>query len=112
MNYPGDKNHHFRHLLLFAFNRGQKAAEAAREICSVYGEGVIGESTAQKWFARFKKGDFEVKDLPRSGRPPEFDVERLAVLLKEDGHQTSRELAEKTNCTHKTILRHLHSMGF
>ncbi|UYV64069.1 hypothetical protein LAZ67_2006479 [Cordylochernes scorpioides] len=32
IEYPGGKNHHFRHLLFFAFHRGQKAAEAARDI--------------------------------------------------------------------------------
>ena len=44
MEYPGGKTQHFRHLLFFAFHRGQKAAEAARDIYMVYGEGVIGES--------------------------------------------------------------------
>lgn len=32
-----DKNEHFLHHLLFVFNRGAKAIEAAREICAVYG---------------------------------------------------------------------------
>ncbi|KAK6741783.1 hypothetical protein RB195_009574 [Necator americanus] len=68
MEYPGGKNQHFRHLLFFAFHRGQKAAEAARDICSVYGEGVTGESTARKWFAKFKNGDFNVDDSPRRPR--------------------------------------------
>lgn len=33
-----DKKENFRHLLLFAFNRGAKATEAAQEIYEVYGE--------------------------------------------------------------------------
>ena len=36
-----EKNEHFRHLLLFAFYQGSKAAKAARDICAVYGEGAI-----------------------------------------------------------------------
>ena len=52
-----DKNEHFRHHLLFAFNRGAKATEAAREICAVYGEGAIAERTARYWFAKFKSGE-------------------------------------------------------
>ncbi|XP_014614921.1 PREDICTED: histone-lysine N-methyltransferase SETMAR-like, partial [Polistes canadensis] len=103
---------HFRHLLFFAFHRGQKVAEAARDICDGYGEGVISESTARKWFAKFKNGDFNVDDMPRSGRPSEFDEERLKSLLKENGRQTSREVGEKMNCDHKTIPNHLHSIGF
>ena len=46
MEYPGGKKQHFRHLLFFAFYQGQKAAEAAWDICLVYRKGVIGESTA------------------------------------------------------------------
>ena len=51
-----DKLEHFRHILLSEFNRGVKAAEVARNICSMYGDNAIGESTARKWFSRFKEG--------------------------------------------------------
>ena len=78
----------------------------------VYGEGVIGESTARKWFAKFKNGNFDIDDTPRSGRPSGFDEDHLKALLKEESRQTSRELAEKMNCNEKTILNHLHSLGF
>ena len=108
MEYPGGKKQHFPHLLFFVFYRGQKAAEADRDICMVYGEGVIGESTARKWFAKFKNGNFDIDDTPRSGRPSEFDKDHLKTLLKEESRQTSGELAEKMNCDQKTILNHLH----
>ena len=39
-----EKLEHFRHILLFEFNRGAKAAEAARNICVVYGDNTIGEA--------------------------------------------------------------------
>ncbi|UYV73730.1 hypothetical protein LAZ67_11000570 [Cordylochernes scorpioides] len=93
--YPVGKNQHFQHLLFFAFHRGQKAAEAARDICNVYVKGVIGEREAQIWFAKFKNGDLDLEDTPQSRRPSEFDEEHLKALLKEDGRQTTRELAEK-----------------
>ena len=85
-----DKNEHFRHHLLFAFNRGAKATEAAREICAVYGKGAIAERTAQYWFAKFKRGNFDLKDASHSGRPSEFDEERLNQLLHEDARQNQR----------------------
>ena len=37
MGYQVEKLEHFRHILLVEFNRGTKAAEAARNICAVYG---------------------------------------------------------------------------
>jgi hypothetical protein len=63
-----EKNEHFRHLLLYEFNRGSKATEAAQNICAVYGEDSVAERTAQKWFASFKQGNFDMSDTPRSGR--------------------------------------------
>ncbi|KOC64196.1 Histone-lysine N-methyltransferase SETMAR [Habropoda laboriosa] len=106
-----EKNEHFRHLLLFAFNQGSKAAKAARDICAVYGEGAIAERTARDWYAKFKNGNFDLKDAPRSGRPVEFDEERLNQLLHVNSRQTTRELAEKMECSHTAIEKHLHSMG-
>ena len=89
MEYSGGKKQHFRHLLFFTFHRGQKAAEAAWDICMVYGEGVIGKFMARKWFAKFKNGNFDIDDTPRSGRPSEFDKDHLQALLKEESCQTS-----------------------
>ena len=62
-----EKNMHFRHILLFSFNQGCKAAKAARDICAVYGEDSMSERTAQYWFAKFKSGTFDITDAPRSG---------------------------------------------
>ncbi|GFQ73618.1 hypothetical protein TNCT_374981 [Trichonephila clavata] len=78
----------------------------------VYGKGIIGKSTARKWFAKFKNSDFDVDETLCSGKPSEFDEECHKAHLKKDGHQTSRELAENINCDHKTILNHLLSMEF
>ncbi|KOC64863.1 Histone-lysine N-methyltransferase SETMAR, partial [Habropoda laboriosa] len=77
-------------------------------ICVVYGEGAIGERTARDWYAKFKNGNFDLKDAPRSGRPVQFDEERLNQLLHENSRQTTRELAEKMECSHTAML---HSMG-
>ena len=87
MEYPGGKKQHFQHLLFFAFYRGQKAAEAAQDICMVYGEGAIGEPMARKWFAKFKNGNFDINDTPCSRRPSKFDEDQLKALLKEESHQ-------------------------
>ena len=78
----------------------------------VYTEGVIGKSTARKWFAKFKNGNFDIDNTPCSGRPSEFDKDHLKALLKEKNCQTSHELVKKINCDQKMILNHLHSIGF
>ena len=44
-----EEKDHFRHLLLFQFNRNVRAAEAARNTQEVYdGKDAIGDSTAIK----------------------------------------------------------------
>ena len=58
------------------------------------------------------KNSFDIDNMPPSGRHSEFDEDHLKALLKEESRQTSRELAEKMNCDRKTILNHVHLMGF
>ena len=94
MNCQVEKLEHFRHLLLYEFNRGAKVAEAARNICAVYGDNAIGESIVKKEFRR----------------PSGFD-DRLNTFIHNDPCQCTRELANVMNCDHSTIVRHLHLMG-
>ena len=76
-----EKFEHFRLILLFEFNRGATAAEAARTICAVNGDNAIGESTARKWFSHFKENLFDISDTPSSGRLSGFDEDCLNTLI-------------------------------
>ena len=114
MEYSFDKKVHFRHLLLFLFNRDGKnaiAAKASHEICVVYGENAMPERTTQWWFSRFKNGNFTLTDDERSGRPVELDDDQLNNFLHENPRQSTRELGEQLGCDHKTVLNHLDAMG-
>ena len=106
-----EKLEHFLHILLFEFNRGAKIAEAARNICAVYGDNAVGESTARKWFSRFKEDRFDISDTPRSARPSGFDEDCVNTLIHNGRRQWSRELANVMNCDHSTIVQQLYSMG-
>ena len=63
----------------------------------------MAERTARYWFAKFKEENFDLKDAPRSGRPTELDEGQLNQLLHEDSRQTTRELAERINCSHAEL---------
>ena len=76
-----DKLEHFRHILFFEFNRGVKAVEAARNICT------IRDSTARKLFSQFKEDCFDISDTPCSGRPSGSDEDRLNILNHNDPYQ-------------------------
>ena len=93
------------------FNLGKKASQAKDEIYQAYGTGSVGLTTIKEWYAKFKKGEFNLEDQPRSGRPKEMEDEELLVLLEEDDGQSTRELAKRVNVNQSTVLRRLKALG-
>jgi len=49
---------HIRHCMRFAYNLNKNTSEAAKIICSAYGEDAVSKRTCRKWFSRFRDGDF------------------------------------------------------
>ncbi|CAF1185619.1 unnamed protein product [Rotaria magnacalcarata] len=74
------------------------------------GGDALSARTAQHWFNRFKKGNFELDDLPRSGGPMELDVYLLKQLTEEDPRLTLRCLAEQLGCSHTVVEKHLNEL--
>ena len=66
---------------------GRKQRRRPEKFCVVYGDNVIGESTAGKWFPCFKENRFDICDTPRLGKPSEFDEDHLNTLIHYDPHQ-------------------------
>ena len=48
------------------------AVESHRILVELYSEQGLAEQTCQKWFARFKSGDFGLEDEERPGQPKKF----------------------------------------
>jgi len=71
------------------------------------GKDALSIRTAQDWFNRFKNNNFELDDLPHSGRPLEVDMDVLQQLIEEDPRLTTRCLAEQLGCSHNTVETHL-----
>src|SRR5436190_2165941 len=90
---------HFRHAMLFEYFRLRgtkgKAKMATDNINSVYGQDSISYSNCREWFQEFEKGDYDVKDKPRSGRPSKVNREELEAVRKRDPSQTQSEIAEQ-----------------
>lgn len=104
-------NEHFRHILLFYFRKGKKAADVHKKICAVYGDDCLTERTCQNWFKKFRSGDFSLKDEQRSGRPTEVDDDQIKILIEDDRHITVRDIAKRLNVSHTTIENHLKCLG-
>ena len=54
--------------ILHYFRKGRQAAEVHRKLCKVYGIDALSKRVCQKWFAKFRRGDFNLNDASRSGR--------------------------------------------
>ena len=100
-----------RGVLLYYFNMKKTAAESHRSLVEVYGEHALGERTCQRWFARFKSGDFGLEDEERPELPKKFENEGLEALLDEDCCQTQEELAESSGVTQAAISKRLKAAG-
>jgi len=68
--------------------------------------------TCQKWFARFKSGDFGLEDAERAGLPRKFENDELEALLDEDCCQIQEELAESLGVTQTAISKRLKAPGY
>ena len=51
------------YILQYYFDNGDNASQACEKSYGVYGEGAVSKSTARKCFARFRSGNFNVKDF-------------------------------------------------
>ena len=106
-----ETNLHLRHCLLYEYELGHSAAEAQRNICQALGQGALDASTARRWFARFREGDYGLEDRPRLGRPQEVDREQVRSLVEADHYETARSMASQLQCSHTAILNCLHELG-
>jgi len=49
----------------------------------------------EKWFARFRTGNFDVKDEPRSGRSITEKSDEIIVKVERDKHVSTVEIARE-----------------
>ena len=80
---------HFRHILLYYFRKGKNAVQAQKKLYDVYGEKSLTERQCQNWFARFRSGDFDLKDAPRSGRPTEVNDDKIKAMIENNRRSTT-----------------------
>ena len=66
-----ENTQHFWHIMLYYFKKGKNATETQKKICAVCGAGAVTDGTCQKWFVKFRAGDFSRADALCSGSPGE-----------------------------------------
>ena len=58
------------------------------------GEGAVTDETCQKWFVKFRAGDFSLDNVPRLGRPVEVDSDQIETLTENNQCYTMQETAD------------------
>ncbi|XP_070271023.1 bromodomain-containing protein 8 isoform X5 [Myotis yumanensis] len=64
---------HLREVLIHYFILKKSAAESYHILQEAYGEHAPSQGTCERWFKRFKRDDFDVKDKERPGQPKKFE---------------------------------------
>ena len=77
----------------------------------MYGEGAVTDGTCQKWFVKFRAGDFSLDDAPQSGRPVEVDSDQIRTLIENKQHYTMRETADILKISRSSVENHLYQLG-
>ncbi|GFX61068.1 histone-lysine N-methyltransferase SETMAR [Trichonephila clavipes] len=70
---------YFRHILLFYYRKGKNAVRARKKLTDV-----LTVPQCQNWCAKFRSGNCDVEDAPRSGRPVEADKDAIKALVVYD----------------------------
>ncbi|XP_068622876.1 histone-lysine N-methyltransferase SETMAR-like [Battus philenor] len=101
---------HIRHCMLFEFRKGNSATAATKNICDVY-PSALDVRKCQRWFSRFRSGNFDLSDAHRSGRPTTLDNDVLRAEVEANPCQTIEELSNSLNQPWSTIQEHLPQIG-
>ena len=107
-----EKKQHFRHIMLYYFQKGKTATEMQKKICAVYGEGVVTDRTCQKWFAKFHAGDFSLDIAPPLGRPVEVDSDQFETLTENNQHYITWEITDILKISKSSVENHLYQLGY
>lgn len=100
-----------RIIILYHFRLNHDTPFTTQSIQSVFGVSSVSQRTVQRWFNRFRNGDFSLQDCPRIGRPSQLNQVDLMALVRSEPTLSSRALAAQFNCSHHTIIRVLQSQG-
>ncbi|GFX16067.1 histone-lysine N-methyltransferase SETMAR [Trichonephila clavipes] len=98
-------------MLINQKRKGKNAVQARKKLIDVYGEGVLTIRQCQNWFAKFRSGNFDVEDAPRSGRPAEADKDAIKALVDANRRITTREIRLRLNLSNSIVYDHLKGLG-
>ena len=103
---------HFCHILFYYFRKAKNRVQARKKLYDLYGEKSLTERQCQNWCVSFRSGDFDLNDVPCSGRSNEVDDDKIKAMIENNRRSTAREIAEKLKISHTWVERHLKQLGY
>ena len=76
------------HIMLYYFKKHKNATETQKKIRAGEKVSAVTDRKCQKWFAKFRAGDFSLDDAAWLGRPIEVDRDQIKTLSENNQSHT------------------------
>lgn len=86
-------------------------SDVAKEINEIY-PGAIDKRTVQRWFKKFREGDFNLDRKRRSGELKVFEDEELKELIEDNPNFTLHEYASFLGVSHVAVWKRMRAIEF
>ncbi|GBN71226.1 Histone-lysine N-methyltransferase SETMAR [Araneus ventricosus] len=94
-------------IMYYEFRNKLSATKCHQKMCGSLGINTVSNDEVKVWFRKFKAGNFDIEDEPRSGRPIEVDCEQLKQIIAQDRNVSTRTIALELDVYQKTIVKAL-----
>ena len=114
MKLPIDKKTHLRHKIFFLYFENKhdpKPVKSQERITNIYEDNFCSLNNFINWIKMLKNDDYSFEDKLISGRPTKIDKDHLNNSLNENSRETTRELADKFECSKSSVNYHLKKLG-
>lgn len=105
-----------RAVIEFLAKEGCSAVDIHTRLKNVYGESVVDISNVRRWVKKFREGETEINDKPRSGRPSTSvtndNRQRVDELIRGDRRITIYEIADALQVAYGSAQSMVEELGY
>ena len=98
-------------ILIHEFRLARRATEETSNMCGTMEKDALSLHIAQHWFYRFKNGNYNLDDLPHTGRSLQLNMGLLKQLIEKGPKLTRQRSGEQFGCSDIAVEAHLHELG-
>lgn len=102
-----------RYVIKFLQSDGYTASQIIDKLKDIYYTQALNRTQVYYWLAELRRGRTDLNDEPRSGRPPNDDLDdRIRACININPHASCRHIANQIGSRGSTVFRHLTLMGY